>query len=492
MAEPFGDQDRNDGLGKRPAPTIEGTATEVSVEPASEDSRPAEFIPADSASQSDGDEPGGTEPVLGDVVSSDEGEAPAVDEPQGPVSAEAKPKRKGPPPRTSAFELKSFFTHLAAGLLGGLIGVLALALVWNKLPIRQGQSPDLSGLQTRLAKLEAQPQPEPQPAAAADTEALAALDTRIKSLEERKPEASADLSGLSSRVTKLEETIDTLAKSADSGGSVADAAALETKLGEVEKRLQAKIDAGMSADKSASTEGIEAMQGEIAALKAKLGALAEAGLNSAEASSGPDIAALNTRITKLEAALPDLATAITETAASAKTGAATIAFANLRQAVDAGRPYTAELAALRALDPKAELGGLPSHAETGIPTRAQLSASFAQASQASAAPPAARQSQSFLDSVIASAKSTVQIRRVDEVEPGARADEATAPADTDPKEGDLAAAVKKVEALAPPQREALSAWLGNAKARLDADATLTALETTLLAAISGAKNEAKP
>ena len=100
------------------------------------------------------------------------------------------------------------------------------------------------------------------------------------------------------------------------------------------------------------------------------------------------------------------------------------------------------------------LVSFPAHAETGILTRPELAASFAQASQASAAPPAVPQSRSFLDSVIASAKSTVQIRRVDDVEPSAGPDVAAAPADMDLKEGDLAAAVKKVEALPAPQREA--------------------------------------
>lgn len=38
MADPFGDQDQDSsGKGKRPAQTIEGTATEISVEPANEE-----------------------------------------------------------------------------------------------------------------------------------------------------------------------------------------------------------------------------------------------------------------------------------------------------------------------------------------------------------------------------------------------------------------------------------------------------------------------
>ena len=93
MADTFGDH-MSAGSGKRPAPTIEGTATEVTVDPA----------PDETASPD-----------------------PAV-EAAAPDAEASKPKRpKGPPPRTSPTELKSFVTHLAAGLLGGLIGVVGVA-----------------------------------------------------------------------------------------------------------------------------------------------------------------------------------------------------------------------------------------------------------------------------------------------------------------------------------------------------------------------------
>jgi hypothetical protein len=83
MADTFGDH-VNAGSGKRPAPTIEGTATEVSVDPA-----PGETASPDAAA-----------------------EAEKAD------SEDLKAKRpKGPAPRTSPTELKSFVTHLAAGLL---------------------------------------------------------------------------------------------------------------------------------------------------------------------------------------------------------------------------------------------------------------------------------------------------------------------------------------------------------------------------------------
>ena len=149
MAEPFGDQ-LNPSSGKRPAPTIEGTATEVSI-----DAAPGETGSPDPAMEAETSDPEGSEPKHG-------------------------PQK--PPPRTSPTELKGFFTHLAAGLLGGLIGVVALSLVWNKLPARNAAAPDLTPIdgppeQARIGT-----------AAGEGVAALGALDARVKTLEDRKVE----------------------------------------------------------------------------------------------------------------------------------------------------------------------------------------------------------------------------------------------------------------------------------------------------------------
>jgi hypothetical protein len=102
MADPFGDP-LNPGSGKRPAPTIEGTATEVLV-----DSEPEGAASPDPSAETGKPDSEGLK---------------------------AKHDRKGPPPRASLTELRSLFTHLAAGLLGGLIGVVALAFAWDSRPI---------------------------------------------------------------------------------------------------------------------------------------------------------------------------------------------------------------------------------------------------------------------------------------------------------------------------------------------------------------------
>jgi hypothetical protein len=451
-AEPFGD---HDNAGKRPAPTIEGTATEVSVEPA----------PGDDAAAAD----------------------PAVSEAEAaPGVQEAKPDRKGPPPRTSRSELKGFVTHLAAGLIGGLIGVLALALAWNKLPVRTAAAPDLSGLEHRLATLEKAPAP------AGDTEALGLLEGRIKTLEERKPEAAPDLSELSGRVSRLEQTLDTLAKSAKEGGSVADAVALDAKIGDIEQTLQSKIDSALAAQAAANSGDLEALKGVVAALSAKLGALAEAKLSGDGTDANPDLGLLDQRIATLEAAMPALSGAIDRGVATAKSGVAAIAYANLRDAVRAGRPYSAELAAVRALAPEsADLGVLPPHAATGIPTLPELARALQKVAEVSLAPPPAPVQNSFLDSVIASAKSAVSVRRID-APPGEGPAATLAAAETHLNQGDLGAAVKDVQTLPEPFHAAFAGWLADAQTRLYADVTLSQLESAMLAAMGGASGAAQP
>jgi hypothetical protein len=315
----------------------------------------------------------------------------------------------------------------------------------------------------------------------------------LKSLEARKPEPQQDLSAVMARVAKLQASLDALAEAAGEGGPVADAAALDAKLGDIEKQLDGKIAAALDAQDAAQGKSLEMMEGEIASLRAKLGALAEAKLDPDESDLGPEFTALDERIGKLEAALPRLAGAIDRGAASAKSGAAALAFANLREAVDSGRPYAPELSALNAVAPKlGDLGPLPSRADTGIPTAATLAGDLRAKVQTGEAVAPGAADASFLDSVIASAKSAVQVRRVDAAPTGSEPDAVLARAEAALDQGDLAGAVKEVSALPPASREPLAPWLENARARLSADATIAELQTKLLSSLSGTTGEAKP
>ncbi len=457
MANPFGDKD--EAASKRPAQTIEGTATEVATEPA-------------------------------------HGDAPAEANETGRGEGEDRAERRGEerehaaePQRTGLAAVKSFMTHLAAGLVGGLIGVIAAALSGGLgTGEESGPAPGVTALEQRIAKLESAPRPAP------DTQTIAEMEGRVAALEESGKANASKLSLLSDRVAELDSSIESLAKTAEEGGSVADAAAIGQQIEEAERRLKVKIDAALAKGESTDASAIAGMEKTIAELKAKLSALAEAQLATGDASvSQPELAALIERIGKLEALLPELAGTIDKEAAGAKSAALAIAFANLRAAMSDGRPYAAELDTIVALTPAlGDLGVLPAYAEKGIPTVPQLARSFAAASDEALATPAAATDGSVVGSLMASAESLVKIRRIDEAPAGEGAQATLSRAKKALDNDDLAVAVKEVETLQGKPREAFVSWLGEARARLSAGETLTRLEGALLISLSGEAEATEP
>jgi hypothetical protein len=457
MADTFGDQEKRPG--RRPAPTIEGTATEVLVEP-----------PSDSAAS-----PG----------AGPKGEAGPARPLAGDGGSEQPPRTRTPMPPATMVELKSFWTHMAAGLLGGLVGVSALALAWGGLPGQADHAApsDVPRLEQRLTKLEAS---RPQ-SGDANAQALNALDRRVAELEARTSQAPQGLGELTGRVQRLEQSLKTLADTAAKGSAVADAAAVNAEVGEAEQRLQAKIDAALGEGQAANTSALGTIQREVADLKVRIEAVAATGTSPDAPNLKEDLTALTGRIDKLEAALPGLAVAIDKGATQAKGAAVALAFDNLRDAVATGHPYAAELSTLRALTPgEGALEALAPHADAGIATIARLTSSFQAASDAALGAEVAPADASILGSLRASAQSLVKIRHVDATVTGDAPGAILARAGAQLKQGDLALAVKEVEGLAPPPREAFAAWLDQARTRLAADDALNRLEAALIASMGGA------
>jgi hypothetical protein len=461
MADPFGTQDQGSGASKRPAQTIEGTATEI-VEPGA----------ADQARSAPEVSRGDDRPEL-----------------ERDTTEAATNEMSPPPPQATLPELKSFVTHLAAGVLGGLIGVIGLALAWGALGGGEpgGTQPDIAALEARIAKLES------VKPSSGDAEALAQLKAQVDALETGAKDLSPKLADLSDRVAQLETALKAISQSASEGGSVASAAAIAQQIAEAEQRLDSKIAEALAKAEAGNAAALQQLQSELAELKAKIGALAEAELGTGTGELGPELTSLTERIAKIEAMLPELAAAIGKENTGVKSAAVAIAFANLRAAVSDGRPYAAELDTIGTLSPSVgDLGVLPAYAEKGIPTVPELTRSFAVAKDSALVTTAPVSNGSIVDSLLASAQSLVTIKRLDEPAtgegPGAALTRAKAALD----KGDLAAAVKEVETLDGAPREAFSAWLGQAHERLSADETLIRLESALLVSMGGDAQAPRP
>jgi hypothetical protein len=93
--------------------------------------------------------------------------------------------------------------------------------------------------------------------------------------------------------------------------------------------------------------------------------------------------------------------------------------------------------------------------------------------------------------MMASAKSAISIRRIGADVAGDEPSAVVARAEAALNQGDLAAAIKEVETLPAPSRDAFAGWLDEARARASANDTLSKLESTVLASLGG-NPEAKP
>jgi len=433
MAESVDKKSKSPGdTGKRPAPTIEGTATEVSVEPKDET-------------------------------------VAAAGERHDDLDDEARDEFASPPPPPRPSRFGSFASHLAAGILGGLIGVAGLALAWNGLDLtgEKAIEPKLSAVDDRLAKLEA---------------ATEALETRA-------PETPPEVSALQDRVGQAEATLKTLADAAKDSGPIADIPAITKQIADTEQRLNAKIDSELARVDDANASTVQALQDQIADLRTRLTALAEAGLAVETEELQPEIEALDHRIAKLEAAIPSVAKIVSKETEEAKTAALAIAFGNLRSALSEGRSFAAELDTLKTLSPDADLGVLAAHAKTGIATITALAQSFDTAKDIALTQAPSASDGSFLGDLQARAQSLVTIRRLGEAATGDEPAAVLARAKADLSKGKLAESVKEVETLDGAPRAAFAAWLEQARTRLDAEDELKRLEGRLLVSVGGAAQQ---
>ena len=273
-------------------------------------------------------------------------------------------------------ELKSFVTHLAAGVLGGLIGVVGLALAWGGLGGgEQVQTqPDIAALEARIAKLESVKPPS------GDAAALDALKAQVDALATSANELSPKLADLGERVAPTRNGAEGhLAvgerrrlgrlrrghRPADRRGRAA--ARQQDRRGAGQGRGRQRLRAAADAERDRRAQGQDRRARRGRARHRRTARACDAELDRAHRAH---------RQARGGASRP--CCAIGKEKTPRKAAAVAIAFANLRAAVSDGRPYAAELDTIGALAPSVgDLGVLPAYAEKGIPTVPELARAFA-------------------------------------------------------------------------------------------------------------------
>ncbi|SFU13502.1 hypothetical protein SAMN05444141_109268 [Pseudovibrio denitrificans] len=300
-------------------------------------------------------------------------------------------------------------------------------------------------------------------------EQISTLGAEIKELNEFISNGAA---GDGAAVASLKKTQDQLAK------QVADLTAASQKnaeqvlkgvqgsLTDLQKQFQALKEAptqlkDLSSQLAVTGSKVDEALAQIGKLTAEQKVL-EGKIEALTQSTAETTKQMTARVDRLEKALG--------TASAQERAARAIAIASLRNAVDSGDSYEAELAAVEAVLPNdaAELAPLKASAATGIPSSAALIAGFGQVARDMSAVSLTSENDDVVDRLFSSAKSLVSVRTPNDSE-GTSSSAVLGTMEARVTAGDLAGAIKAYDALPEPMQKVGAAWAEQVKARLAAD-----------------------
>ncbi|MBX3497897.1 MAG: uroporphyrinogen-III synthase [Alphaproteobacteria bacterium] len=334
----------------------------------------------------------------------------------------------------------------------------------NRPPTAAGPSPDAARLESALGQLRSE--------LAVLKSELQSAQTTLKALAARPADApttpgtatSADTGDAARQIAVLVERLDRLekrdAQAAGTTANLAEKAEVVRQLAELEARLRAEIARGASTDSGARDAAAQA--------RARADAIEK------EIAARLDAVTRETA-TKIEGLNRDLAARAggDERALTSSRGAAVIGVAaRLRQALEAGGPFTSSLemlTPLAALDPQvaAMREELVKVAPTGVVPVRVLAGEFPTVARAVIAADLA--DDSFWQRVLGKLKSIVSIRRVGESTKGMEADAILARAEAAVNAGDLGRAVGEVKQLKGAAATPAATWLISAETHLAAE-----------------------
>ncbi|MEA3025974.1 MAG: hypothetical protein QOF91_1259, partial [Alphaproteobacteria bacterium] len=279
---------------------------------------------------------------------------------------------------------------------------------------------------------------------------------------------------LSPRLAAIEGQLNVLA--ARPAPASVDPKAINATLDDIAARL-ARLEGAQAAPRAPVTDPV--VLGRLNAAESATKSLAD---NAAAMSRRADAALrdINSRIDKLAAALADVQTTLRSAAVgSDRASRLAVAASALRNAVEHGDPFIAELAIVKPLAPDAgAIALLEPFAASGVPGNTALGQELVgiiRPMLRAAGEPS--RDGGFLDRLQANAEKLVRVRPVDDE---ARGDDRTAVlarAEQRAAQGNIAAATTELAKLPPDARAPLQAWIAKAEARnkaLDASRRLAA------------------
>jgi hypothetical protein len=319
----------------RPHATIDLKATDVTPPSPAKDkpevAEPSVKAKAAAEQSASGPAKAGSAPGSGAAAS------PVKDRPAGTPPPAARPAPRG---------YGGFFTHVAAGVAGGIVALLAADIFAAQLgfEVPEKQPQNTAALEQRLAALEAgrvqRAVPSDLAARLATTEAklgkLEQLEANIDGIGKKQADLSKELTAVSSkagaqsdpqtaaRVAKLEEQLTMMASAAQNdpqGGRVPQLAAITGKVADLESTMANQLDAlrrsvaqEIDTRLAAATEagqaarsGTQRMDRELSALKAESAELST-GMTTLKTDADRAVAALKTTQEDLKRLKADLDT----------------------------------------------------------------------------------------------------------------------------------------------------------------------------------------
>jgi len=484
--------------------TIDATATESTVEPATDAAKPSEPAGAAPVDAAAADTAAAREWPVVEVEKPDvTGEPAKLAEPESaplhdePPAAEPTPPARIPPaarerpPRRRSL----FWPMIGSAILGAVLALAALAAVW-RYNVLEPYNIDVGGklLAARLNALEAKVRDSQRPAP--PIPALARLIPPAAPAPGAAPAAASAPSAppadtkaideLTARIAKLE----TAAAAPRPPAPIPDPAVI-SRLGALEtavKPLGEGISANSKRDEELAT-GLRDAQARLDTTAKALDAFVAAQRDQPAPATKADLDKLDARITTIETATKSLADKAAAAGAADKSAeqnlrAAVLASA-LWSAVERGIPYRAELGALKSQikDPQA-LAPLEPFAATGVPSPAALARELADIvpTITRVAEPQNAVEGGLLQRLKARASEFVQVRPAGEA-PGDNSSAVVARIAAETARADNAGALADLAKLPPAARAPAQAWIAKVQAREAAVAAARRVATDALAAL---------